>query len=312
MQLCSIINLPMAEKIQFGPPTNIHHGSCFIDVALVALLHHPDPAIFHLLKPVTKDTPPIQKQLRSDLVVFYNALQTGIKPAGQGGWIFPRARIRAILAKRHFDPKEFMTEQQDARAAVSMLLESLEATEPHVYDETNRKGDVTGRTKTIYRETLLAARDARTSLPHTIMIGDIGTIMRDIVTDGKERHVLRSLGESPICWFFGIRRVSDIVDNTEVLTKDRNIKLPNKIKILTKSDTAKHINLVSIVLRTLGTIHGGHYTCLILRDDAWWLYDGMDSTSTDTGTLTKITTTTEQSFDELLTYYAIVGAYYQE
>lgn len=308
----------MADEIHFGPPTNVHYGSCFLDVALVALLHHSDPAIFHLLKPVTKDTPPIQKQLRSDLVVFYNALQTDTKPAGRGGWVFPRARIRAILAKRHFDPKEFMIEQQDARAAVSMLLESLEATEPHVYDETNRKGDVERRTKTIYRETLLAARDARlTSLPDTVIVGSgsTGTIMRDIVTDGKERYVLHSLGESPICWFFGIRRVSDIVDNTEVLEEGRNIKLPNKIKILSKNNPIKRINLISIMLRTLGTIHDGHYTCLILRDDAWWLYDGMgsgSSSSSDSGTLTKITATTEQTFDELLTYYAIVGAYYQE
>lgn len=312
----------MAEQtIKYGPPTNARYGSCFLDTALVALLHVSDPAIFHLLKPVTDTTLPQQKQLRNDLVIIYDALQKNNKPTGMGGWTLPRARIRALLSKRHFDPKEFMMEQQDARAAISMLLDSLEAFEPHIYDETNHKGDVVRTTKTIYRETLLPERDPkRTTLPDNILLDGTGTIMRDIVVDGKERHILRSLSgnELPIklCWFFGIRRVSDIVKEpvmTEILKTGRNIVLPDEIKVWKKNGIVTSMKLVSIILRTLGTIHGGHYTCLILREDRWWLYDGMGESSTaDMGSLTQITKTKKQDFAEILKEYAIVGAYYQE
>lgn len=303
-------------ELQYGPPTNIEYGSCFLDTALVALLHHPDPALFHLLKPVTKDTPPQQKQLRNDLVIIYNALQHNTKPTG--GWTLPRTRIRVLLAQKHFDPSEFMAEQQDARAAISMLLDSLEAIEPHIYHETNHKGDVTKLSKTIYRETLLPARDIKsTTLPDSIMLGGSGTIMRDIVTDGKERHVLHSLSGKglhvKLCWFFGIRRVSDIIEKpvmTEVLKSGRDIILPDKIDIWRKKGVVTSIKLVSIILRTLGTIHGGHYTCLILCNDSWWLYDGLGES--DMGTLTQITETSKQEFSTILETYAIVGAYYQE
>ncbi len=339
-----VTNTAANTAMRWGPPT--YDNRCFLDVAVVALLHMTRPALFSLFANTSNVN---VHALRRDIAEAHRALVTSSVPSG--GWNMLQDRIRDALASKHHLPDEFIQEQQDARAAVAYLIDALHTKTPHLYDEYGFTGKRQTVAKTIYRETLLPAIAASRlagsigvltpSLASELDLSTGGAVMDDIVVDGHEDQILRSMryvagkedSTLPLCWFLGIRRITDIVKirgmPIEILHPGRCIRLPIEIKVRQTRST-KLLKLQSIIMRTNGLPDTGHYTCVIHIGTHWYLYDGMSGPPCPsggqgewspcpegTGGLQEIIVKVGTGYvaklpQELLDHSSIVGAYYQE